>query len=72
MIKSKLQFNDLVSKTLFFVNKCILKKNRAVRIGDDRIKINVETLKITYRKFQVCVDCSVGTLNSLNKQLLRT
>jgi hypothetical protein len=30
-------------------------KNRAVRIGDDPIKIKVETLKITYRKFQVCV-----------------
>ena len=30
-------------------------KNRAVRIGDDPIKIKVETLKITYKKFQVCV-----------------
>ena len=30
-------------------------KNRAVQIGDDPIKIKVETLKITYRKFHVCV-----------------
>jgi hypothetical protein len=30
-------------------------KNWAVRIGEDPIQIKIETLKITYKKFQVCV-----------------